>query len=463
MAVVYLHNFINLIFSYILQILETSLFLHHFLQVSNPGFISPEKGTIVVFLLFFLIFISFCLSGAEVAYFSLTYKDINLLKAKQQPQYKRIVNLLEQPKILQASLTVANTLVNISIIIIGNHFLDLLLQLESFGLTFLAKAIIMILVILLVGEVLPKTMAAQNNIRFAKDVSLIVEGACLLFGRFASILVRFSDNLEKRIGQKTASSSLEELHHAIDLTTDDEATQDEKNILKGIIKFGNITVKQVMRTRLDVVGIPSQTNFAELKSRLIELSFSRLPVYEGSLDTIKGMIHTKDLLEYLDKPDDFDWHTIMRKPFFVHEQKLIEDLMTEFQHKRIHFAVVADEFGGTSGIVTMEDILEEVIGEISDEFDEDETGNKKLDDMNYQFEGKTMLNDVCKLMQLSPTTFDEVKGESDSLAGLILEVAGEIPEQGTVITVGDFNFTIEKIQKNRIEKVKVTIIKGTAE
>ncbi len=443
--------------------METHPIFHYFLQGLNPGIISPEKGTIVAFILITLIFISFCVSGAEVAYFSLTFKDINLLKAKQQPQYKRIINLLEQPKILQASLIIANTLANISIIIIGNHFLDQLIVLNSFGLMFLSKAVIMVLIILLVGEVLPKTMAAQNNIRFAKDVSLIVEGVYLLFGRLASILVKFSDNLEKKIGQKTASSSLEELHHAIDLTTDDEATQDEKNILKGIIKFGNITVKQVMRTRLDVMGIAHQTSFADLKKKLADLSYSRLPVYEGSLDSIKGMIHTKDLLEFLDKPDDFGWHPLMRKPFFVHEQKLIEDLMTEFQQKRIHFAIVADEFGGTSGIVTMEDILEEVIGEISDEFDEDEVGNKKLDDMNYQFEGKTMLNDVCKMMQLSPATFDEVKGESDSLAGLILEVAGEIPEQGKVITVGDFNFTIEGVQKNRIEKVKVTIIKGPAQ
>ena len=442
--------------------METALY-SFFIDVINPAFISPEKGTVVAFILIALLFLSFCVSGAEVAYFSLTFKDINLMKAKQLPQYKRIVNLLEQPKSLQASLIIANTLANLSIIIIGNHFLDQLIEINSYWLMFAAKAAIMLLIILLIGEVLPKTMAAQNNIRFAKDVSLIVEAVYLVFGKLASILVSFSENLEKRFGQKTATSSLEELNHAIDLTTDDEATPDEKNILKGIIKFGNITVKQVMRTRLDVMGIPYQMGFLELKRKLVELSYSRLPVYAGSLDTIKGMIHTKDLLEYLNQPDDFDWHGLMRKPFFVHEQKLIEDLMTEFQQKRIHFAIVADEFGGTSGIVTMEDILEEVIGDIRDEFDDEESGNKKLDDMNYLFEGKTMLNDVCKLMHLSPATFDEVKGESDSLAGLILEVAGEIPEHGTVITVGDFNFTIEQVQKNRIERVKVTIIMRPAE
>jgi gliding motility-associated protein GldE len=328
---------------------------------------------------------------------------------------------------------------------------------------FTTKAAIFIVLILLVCEVLPKTLAAQNNIRFAKDVSLVIDGIYLLFGKAASVLVKFSENIERKLGQKTPSSSLDEMVHAIDNTTDEEATPDEKNILKGIIKFGNITVKQVMRTRLDVMGIPYNVSFGELKSRLVELSYSRLPVYESSLDTIKGMIHTKDLLEYLGQPDDFDWHGLMRKPFFVHEQKLIEDLMTEFQQKRIHFAIVADEFGGTSGIVSMEDVLEEVIGEIKDEFDEEEIGNKKLDDMNFLFEGKTMLNDVCKMMQLSPSTFDDVKGESDSLAGLILEIAGEIPEHHAVITYDDFDFTIEEVMKNRIEKVKVTIKSGSSE
>lgn len=392
-----------------------------------------------------------------MAYFSLTFKDINFLKTKNQRSYKRIVALLEQPKILQGSLLIANTVSNLSIIIIGNHFLNQLLPIPNPVGLFAVKAGIMVFIILLVSEILPKTMAAQNNIRFAKDVSWLVDGIHLLFGRLSLILARFSENIERKFGQKTASASLEELNHAIDLTTEEEASEDEKNILKGIIKFGNVTVKQVMRTRLDVTGIPYQLNFAELKEKMIEYHYSRLPVYDGSLDTIKGIIYSKDLLEHLDKPDDFDWYSLIRKPLFVHEQKFIEDLMKEFQQNRIHFAIVADEFGGTSGIVSMEDILEEVIGEIKDEFDEEETGHHKLDDMNFMFEGKTMLNDVCKFMNLSPDTFDQVKGESDSLAGLILEVSGEIPNKGAVIKMGDFLFTIEELQKNRIDKVKVTI------
>ena len=437
--------------------METFAFLHIVHLLGVFAIISPENGTLVVLLLVFLIFISFCVSGARVAYFSLTFKDINFLKTKNQRSYKRIVALLEQPKILQGSLLIANTVSNLSIIIIGNHFLNQLLPIPNPVGLFAVKAGIMVFIILLVSEILPKTMAAQNNIRFAKDVSWLVDGIHLLFGRLSLILARFSENIERKFGQKTASASLEELNHAIDLTTEEEASEDEKNILKGIIKFGNVTVKQVMRTRLDVTGIPYQLNFAELKEKMIEYHYSRLPVYDGSLDTIKGIIYSKDLLEHLDKPDDFDWYSLIRKPLFVHEQKFIEDLMKEFQQNRIHFAIVADEFGGTSGIVSMEDILEEVIGEIKDEFDEEETGHHKLDDMNFMFEGKTMLNDVCKFMNLSPDTFDQVKGESDSLAGLILEVSGEIPNKGAVIKMGDFLFTIEELQKNRIDKVKVTI------
>jgi CBS domain containing-hemolysin-like protein len=215
-----------------------------------------------------------------------------------------------------------------------------------------------------------------------------------------------------------------------------------------------------MRTRLDVNGINYKCNFEDLKKRVEDLHHSRLPVYSGSLDEIKGIIHTKDLLPYLGKEATFDWRTLMRPAYFVHEQKLIEDLMQEFQLKHVHFAVVADEFGGTSGIITLEDILEEVIGEITDEFDEIETGNKKIDDMNYIFEGKTMLNDVRKIMNLAADTFDKLKGESDSLAGLLLEIAGEIPTVNQEILADDFKFTVLEVNRNRIQKVKVTIKSG---
>jgi len=276
-------------------------------------------------------------------------------------------------------------------------------------------------------------------------------------------MLSITDSAEKITGSRDASYSLEELDHAIDLTTKNDASEDEKNILKGIVKFGNITVKQIMRTRLDVSGIDHNLNFKQLIERLEELHYSRLPVYKKSLDDVVGIIHTKDILQFIDEGDNFDWHSMLRQPYFIHEQKMIEDLLHEFQAKRIHFAVVVDEFGGTSGIVTLEDIMEEIIGDIKDEFDDDDIVNRKIDDSTYIFEGRTMINDACKIMHLPLDTFDEVREDADSLAGLVLEIAGQIPEVDDILTVGDFEFTIVEIEKNRIQKVKVTINKNTTD
>lgn len=441
--------------------MDTHSYLISHLAYSGPLLvITSEMTTILVVLLLVLLFVSFCVSGAQIAFFSLNFKDINYLKTKQHPPYKRLITLLEQPKTLLAAITISNYFANFGIIIIGNFLLAQMLPIENQWLAFAVKVLSIWAVIVLFAEILPKTFASQNNIRFAKDVGWLIEGLYLLFKGLASRLVTFSDNIEKALGQKSMAASLEELNHAIDLTTEAEATEEEKNILKGIIKFGNITVKQVMRTRLDVNGLEYNLDFTEVKKRVEDLHNSRLPVYSSSLDEIKGIIHTKDLLPHINKDASYDWHALMRPAYFVHEQKLIEDLMKEFQAKHVHFAIVADEFGGTSGIITLEDILEEVIGEISDEFDEIDTCNRKIDDMNYIFEGKTMLNDVRKMMGLAADTFDKLKGESDSLAGLILEIAGEIPTVNQEITAGDFNFTILEVTKNRIQQVKVTIKGG---
>jgi putative hemolysin len=247
------------------------------------------------------------------------------------------------------------------------------------------------------------------------------------------------------------------LDDAIDLLPEHEATMEEKQILKGIRKFGDTTVKQVMRTRLDVSGMAFSSSFAEVIARVEELHYSRLPVYKNNLDEIAGLLHTKDLLPHLHEPADFNWHSLVRPAIFVHEQKLIEDLMQEFRNRHIHFAVVVDEFGGTSGIVTLEDIMEEIIGDIKDEFDDEENINKKIDDNTYLFEGKTMINDVCKAMQLPSDTFEEARGESDSLAGLVLEIAGEFPQINEEIHKDGFTFIPLDINKNRIEKIKVII------
>jgi putative hemolysin len=415
--------------------------------------VNPQGVTLLVVFILFLLIISYFVSGAEVAFFSLTYKDINLLKTKQGTGWKRIVTLLEEPKSLYASLRIAHAFISIAIIILSNFLINQLIPLKSnwWWLDFIIKISLVSFFLILFGEVLPKVYASQNNLRFARDSSYLVEIIHLLFRRVSAWFVGLADKIESGLGKKDTAA------YSFELESDKTSSEEEKNMLKGIIKFGNITVKQIMRTRLDVSGIEYNISFKELIHKLEEQHYSRLPVYKGSLDDVVGMIHTKDIVPFIDEADDYPWHTLMRQPFFVHEQKLIEDLLQEFRAKRTHFAVVVDEFGGTSGIVTLEDIMEEIIGDIKDEFDEEESGNGKLDDLNYVFEGRTMINDVCKMMHLPVDIFDDVRGDSDSLAGLVLEVAGTIPKPNDVIKVGDFDFTVLEVDKNRIQKVKVTI------
>lgn len=414
--------------------------------------------TLLVVLILFLLLITFFVSGAEVAFFSLSYKDVNMLKTKHDAGWKRIVSLLEDPKTLLASLLIASTLINIAIIILSNFLIDQALDLKKDSIWIaLIKIIIISFFLVLFGKVLPKVWASQNNLRFAYNASYIVEIIHLLFRRISVWMVGFSDGIENFLGKKASAYSLEELDSAIDITASTDASEKEKSILKGIVKFGNISVKQVMTTRLDVCGINQNISFGELIKKAADLHYSRLPVYKENLDEVTGIVHTKDVLPHLNEADDFNWHTLLRQPYFVHEQKLIEDLLTEFQGKRIHFAVVVDEFGGTSGIVTMEDIMEEITGDINDEFDDEESNESKIDDYNYIFEGRTMINDVCKAMDLPVDTFDGVRGDSDSLAGLILEIAGHFPAVNDSLVSGDFEFTILELDRNRIKKVKIAV------
>jgi gliding motility-associated protein GldE len=307
-------------------------------------------------------------------------------------------------------------------------------------------------------RIVPKVWATQNNLRVAYDCSYVVEGVHLLLARISRRMVAVADAIGKKLGvTKSRMASLKELDEAIDITTDEETSIEEKNILKGIVKFGNISVKQIMRSRLDVSGIEYNYSFTQVLKRVEELHYSRLPVYKTSLDEVVGVLNTKDLQSHLKQSDEFDWHVLLRQPFFVPETKLIEDLLKDFQSKRIHFAVVVDEFGGTSGIVTMEDVLEEIIGEIKDEFDEEEVNVRKVDESTFIFEGKTTLNDACKAMKLPAGTFDSVRGDSESLAGLVLELSGEFPTTNTQISVGDFEFTVLEAYKNRIMEIKVAI------
>jgi gliding motility-associated protein GldE len=419
-----------------------------------------QGTTILVVTLIVLLLLTFTISGAEVALFSLNSKDVNMLKTKQHASAKRIVSLLEESKEVYASLLIAGTFINISIIVLSNYLISQFISFDKVGaiVEILSKVLVIAFVLVFFGKILPKVWATQHNLRFAYGASVVVEALHLLLRRISKWIVSLADGIGKRTGtQKTDAMSMKELDEAIDIKTDEEASQEEKNIMKGIVKFGNISVKQIMRSRLDVSGIDYNLSFGDLVKRVEELHYSRLPVYKNSLDEVVGIINTKDLIPALNEAENYDWHPLMRQPYFVPEPKLIEDLLKDFQQKRIHFAVVVDEFGGTSGIVTMEDILEEVIGDIKDEFDEEESASYKVDDDNYIFEGKIMIHDMCRIMKLPMDTFDKIKGESESLAGLVLEVAGEFPTTDWVIPCGDFEFAIMQADNNRIQLVKVTI------
>jgi putative hemolysin len=417
---------------------------------------NPQSALFLVVLLIILLVLSFITSGAEVALFTLQTKDINMLKTKQHPGARRIISLLDERKAVYASLLIAGTFFNISIIILANFLITPILPFGLFWLNYILKIIAIAFVIVLIGKILPKVWATQNNLRFAYESSSVVEGIHLLLRRISISMVSMADSINQRSGaHELQTASMRELDEAIDVNAE-ETSLEEKNILKGIIKFGNITVRQIMKFRLEVNGIDYYTAFTDLEKKIEELHYSRLPVYKTNLDNIVGILNTKDLLAHLHDPQ-FEWHSQIRAPFFVPESKLIKDLLKEFQSKRIHFAVVVDEFGGTSGIVTMEDILEEIIGDIRDEFDEEETSVRPVDDNTFIVDAKLMLHDMCRRMRLPLDTFDRIKGESDSLGGLVLEIAGEFPEVNDTVRAGDFSFTVLEVNKNRINTVKVSI------
>ena len=436
-----------------------------FLSIQSTNYFDLAKlqgDTGLVFLMLLLLFLSFVIAGSEVAFFSLSYKDLQVLKSKKHTPLKRIVDLLEDPKKLLTSMLIANSFINICIILIANILIDhafIFEQIPIPGFEFIIKVIAVTLMLLFFGEIMPKVMATQNNIRFAQDFGLIIQLVYFIFSKPSAWMVKYTNIIENRLANKKMGSSysIEELDHAIELTTSPNNQENEKKILKGIVKFGNITVKQIMKTRLDVYGVDETISFHDLLNNIKEYNYSRFPVFKEDLDSIVGMIHTKDVLPHLQKEESFDWHTLIRPAFFVHEQKMIEDLLKEFQAKRIHFAIVVDEFGGTSGIITLEDILEEIVGDIKDEFDEEESTIKKIDPYHYIIEGKTAIIDLCNYLDLPTQFFDEVKGESDTVAGLFLELAGAFPVLQQLVKYKHFSFTVLEIQKNRIHKLQLII------
>lgn len=425
---------------------------------ASTGAFSVSSTTVLIILILVLLLLTAIVAGAETAFFTLSAKDINYLKTKDQVSSRQAIQLLDQPKMLLTTILVSNTFINIAIIIATNVLLS-----GMFGddlhpmVSFLLQAIVVTFLLVLFGEVLPKVYATQNNMRMALFSAPVLKAMSGIFGPLSRMLVSSSSYIEDKIGQKPGYNlTTEDFEQTIELTVGHAATRDEVNIFKGILKFSSITVRQIMHTRLDVQGVPFDANFKEVQRIAIDAGYSRMPVYDKSLDRIKGMIHTKDFIPYTDH-DDLDWHTLLRPAYFVHENKYIEDLLKEFQQKRIHFAVVVDEFGGTSGIITLEDIMEEIIGDIKDEFDEEDLHFKKIDDENYIFEGKTLINDVCRIIAEPPETFENVRGESDSLAGLVLEISGKFPSVNETVTFENFDFTILETEKMRIKKIKVTV------
>lgn len=421
---------------------------------------SASNLTVLLIIVLILLLFTAITAGAETAYFSLKAKDINYLKTREQPAARQAVRLLDQPKLLLATILVANNFINIAIIITTNLLVRQMLPATiSPAMSFFIQVVVVTFLLVLFGEVLPKVYATQNNMRMALFSAPVISRMSWIFRPISKTLVSSTSFIEERLAsRKNSGSNLspEDFEHAIELTVGHTATREEVNIFKGILKFGNITARQIMRTRLDVNALQFNMTFPQVQQYAIDCGYSRMPVYKENLDKIAGMIHTKDFLPH-SEDDHFDWHTLMRPAYFVHEGKLIEDLLHEFQQKRIHFAVVVDEFGGTSGIVTLEDIMEEIIGDIKDEFDEDDPMYRKIDERNFLFEGKILINDMCRIMGVPTDTFENVRGESDSLGGLILEISGKFPAVNETASFEQYEFTVLEVDKMRIRRVKVTV------
>ncbi len=438
--------------------------LHATLLNDQLGLNSQIIFTILIVI---LITISALVSGSEVALFSLSAKDINYIKQKNDYNHQTVLKLLENPKRLLATILISNNFVNIGIIVTTNLLYSSIFDFQNWlpeefvafaGLIdLILQVVVVTFFLVLFGEVLPKVYATQHNMRLGLFVAPYILFLDKVLSPLSNFLVNSTNFIERRFSKKAKNDiSNEEIEHAIELTVKHTATQEEVNIFKGILKFSDITAKQIMKTRLDVSGLNYEWNFTQVKNHVAECGFSRYPVYEESYDDIKGIIHAKDLLEFINE-DSLDWHQLIRPAFFVHETKLIEDLLKEFQQKRSHMAIVVDEFGGTSGIVTLEDIMEEIVGDIRDEFDEDSNFYKKIDDSNFILEGKLLINDMCKITSIPLETFEEIRGESNSVAGLILEIAGKFPKQNEIISYKNYDFIVLQLDNKRIQKIKLFI------
>ncbi len=400
------------------------------------------------------------ISGSEIAFFSLSPLQTEEIKTVNNKKNQLIIFLLESPKYLLATILISNNFVNVSIVILSTYLTSELFDLHTYTVvTFISQVIVVTALILLFGEILPKMYATQYPVRLANIMARPLMILKKFFFPLSLILVRSTFLIDNRLSKKGTGISRSDLSKAVDLTSDERTPDEERNILKGIAKFGATEVKEIMKPRVDVTAVDSKTKFPELIEIINDSGYSRIPVFDESFDNILGILYVKDLLPHLGNPTNFQWLSLIRPAIFVPEIKRINDLLKEFKVKKIHLAIVVDEYGGTSGIITLEDILEEIVGEISDEFDteSDKVIYKKLDDNNYLFEGKTLINDFCKILKIDDEIFDEVKGESESLAGLILEIVGRMPEKNEQVSFKEYKFKIISADRRRIKQIKLTI------
>ena len=402
-----------------------------------------------------LLIFSGLISGSEVALFSLSKSQ---LKKEDKSSYVQIIQKsLTNPNKLLATILVANSFINIAIVILFTQIGNVIFKnITSSFWQFIIEVVVATFLILLFGEILPKIYASRNNLIFSKFVIYPLVLLDFILTPISLPMQKLSNFIKNKLSFKKQNINLNQISSALDLTSPDETTKQEQKILKGILSFGNTETKEVMRPRLDIHAYSNLLNYDEVLKNTVENNFSRVPVYKDDLDNIVGILYVKDLLPFLDKKD-FDWLSILRKPLFIPENKKLDDLMQEFQEKKIHLAIVVDEFGGTSGVISLEDVIEEIVGDISDEFDDDSLLFSKLDNFNYVFEGKTSMKDFYKILNIDSSPFDKFKGDSETIAGFILEISQSFPKTNSKIVFENFTFTIESVDKKRIKQVKVSI------
>jgi len=416
--------------------------------------------------LLLLLICSALISGAEVALFSLTQKDLDDAKNTKSKSYDIIIELLKQPKKLLASILVANNFINIAIVIVfaslsnslfGEVQSELNLWLFKIDLVFFIEVVLITFLILLIGEILPKVYANRNNLKFSKFMAYPLKVLDVIISPISLPMQKVTLGIHRKLGKQKSNLNVDYLSQALELASEGDTTKQEQEILQGIVSFGNTDTKQVMRPRIDIFALDQTTAYKKIISEIIKNGYSRIPVYKDIIDDVVGVLYVKDLLPHLQK-DHFDWTTLLRAPFFVPENKKLDDLMVEFQEKKIHLAIVVDEYGGTSGVVSLEDIIEEIVGDISDEFDDDDLIYSKLDAHNFVFEGKTTLKDFYRVIKLEDeSVFENQKGEAETLAGFVLEISKSFPKINSKIIFKNYTFTIEAINKKRIKQLKVTL------